>query len=126
MPDRHARLDASDALSTDQTPDYLERLSPVVERLRGDNADFPWDTLGLARLIASFLQFMDEVAGKNVSDCRGDQLYALHNQPLLAGRLSRTAKDSDVSLQKLRARWSPLYIWLEVAADQGHTGGEGL
>lgn len=47
-------------------PTYLDRLSPVVERLLRESPDFPWDTLGLARLIASFMQFSEDVAGKNV------------------------------------------------------------
>ena len=60
-------VDTSETPSIQQTQDYIDRLSPVVERLQRESPDFPWDTLGLARLIASFLQFMEDVAGKNVS-----------------------------------------------------------
>ena len=77
-----------------QSEEMLARLEPIAKKLREEMIDPSSTRTSLAQLLMQFLQFMEDVAGKNVSSmdvCKSspdDLLDLLH-----AGNLQGPAKD---------------------------------
>lgn len=65
MDDPHGKRDGNVVMADYECKEYLDLIAPVAEALQREIPGINLDAIGLARLMAQLIQFMEEAAGKN-------------------------------------------------------------